>query len=217
MTGSASVKDLVILSADADIEFALRGLLTRAATLGIRPISVEYYRHMHHDPGCLRDSHEFLRSSLRSHAQALVVFDRDGCGREDLTRDQIEALVEKRLAQNGWEQRAAAIVIDPELERWVWADSSEVDRVLGWSGHTPGLRQWLRQEGHLGPSQLKPGRPKEALRAALRSVGKPPSSSLFEQLALCLPLNQCQDPAFAKLVGVLRSWFDETHAGTLQP
>ena len=217
MTGDVSVKDLVILSADADIEFALRGLLARPSDLAIPPISVEYYRHMHHDPGCLRDSHEFLRSSLRSHAHALVVFDRDGSGREDLTRDQIEALVERRLAQNGWEQRAAAVVIDPELERWVWADSSEVDRVLGWSGHTPGLHQWLRREGHLRPSQLKPERPKEALRAALRSVGKPPSSSLFEQLARCLPLNQCQDPAFAKLVEVLRIWFGKTHAGSLQP
>lgn len=217
MSGGVPVKDLVMLCADADIEYALRGLVTRPEDLGIRPVSVTYYRHMHHDPGCFLDSHNFLRPSLRSHARALVVFDREGCGRDDLDRSQIESLVEQHLARNGWGDRAAAIVVDPELERWAWADSSEVDRVLGWSRQAPGLRQWLRQEGHLAPNLLKPDRPKEALRAALRLVGKPPSSSLFEQLARTLPLSRCQDLAFTRLLIVLRNWFGETRGREPQP
>ena len=51
--------------------------------------------------------------------------------------------MEERLAANGWNDRAKAIVVDPELESWVWADSRVVEDVLGWPGHAEDLRSWL--------------------------------------------------------------------------
>jgi hypothetical protein len=33
------------------------------------------------------------------------------------------------LFTSGWENRAAAVVLDPELEIWVWSDSPEVEAV----------------------------------------------------------------------------------------
>lgn len=46
--------------------------------------------------------------------------------------------------------------------------SPEVDKVLGWSGRLPGLRDWLAQEAWMDAGASKPARPKEALQAALR-------------------------------------------------
>jgi hypothetical protein len=217
MTGTAPKKDLVLLAADLSIEFAMRGLLWRPHDLGIRTLAFDAYRHLHHDPGCLNESAEFLRSFLRSHAFAIVVFDREGCGRADLSAEKLEAQVESRLGQNGWGERICAIVIDPELEQWVWGDSPEVDRVVGWLGRAPGLRSWLRTQGLLGEGQKKPPRPKEALEAALRVVGKPRSASLYEELARTVPLGPCTDRSFVKLLGALRGWFDAAHCREGEP
>jgi hypothetical protein len=65
------------------------------------------------------EAHDFLRPFVRSYARALVVFDREGCGQEQRPRDELEQIVEQHLARNGWDDHAAAIAIDPELENWV--------------------------------------------------------------------------------------------------
>lgn len=210
MMTSQPQKDLAVLAADADTEFLLRGLLARSSALGIRALSLDVFRHPHHDPGCLLESHDFLRAMLRSHLHALVVFDREGCGQEHLSRTQIEDQVEQLLARNGWADRAAAVVIDPEVEQWLWSPSQDLDRATGWLGRSPDLRAWLASQGHLQPGSGKPGRPKEAFAAALRRVNKPPSSSIFHQLGGSLPVQGCSDPAFAKLRMSLNAWFGST-------
>jgi hypothetical protein len=99
------------------------------------------------------------------------------------------------------------IVLRPELENWVWSNSPHVEEVLGWSGHAPDLREWLRNQ-HLWPIELmKPGRPKEAMEAALREVGLPRSSALFRRLAEEVSLNGCSDPAFLEFRAVMQRWF----------
>lgn len=112
------------------------------------------------------------------------------------------------MSKNGWGDRAAAIVIEPELEAWVWSISKQVDEKLGWSNRSPKLREWLQRETAFWPAdQAKPARPKEAMEKALREVRKPRSSSIFEDLAKSVSLKGCSDPAFAKLTGKLVEWF----------
>jgi hypothetical protein len=93
--------------------------------LGIRPVAFDVYPHPERDPGCRLKAHEFLRVALASHEHALVLFDRAGCGKEGVGRAALEREVEERLAASGWSARAAAIVMDPELEAWVWVDGQE--------------------------------------------------------------------------------------------
>jgi hypothetical protein len=119
----------------------------------------------------------------------------------------LEADVEQRLATNGWADRARAIVIDPELESWVWSKSPEVDKALGWAGHVPALRPWLTQNGWLHESEAKPARPKEAMDAALRVVRRPRSSAIFRELAERVSFRRCTDAAFGKLITTLQTWF----------
>ena len=46
------VKELVVLAADKDLQFALEGLLARSEALGIRPIEKDIFVEPEHDPGC---------------------------------------------------------------------------------------------------------------------------------------------------------------------
>lgn len=199
--------DLIVLAADKDAEFAMRGILRRAEALRIRPVKVDFIVHPEHDPGCLLRSSDLLRAFLRSHRYACVVLDREGAGREKAARATLEEKIEEQLGRNGWQSRCAAVVIDPELETWVWSDSPEVDRWLGWTGRQPTLREWLRAEGFLPEGSLKPSRPKEAVQKALRIAAKPRSSSLYRHLAENVSLDRCTDAAMQKLRETLRLWF----------
>jgi hypothetical protein len=204
---SAWQSDLVVLVADGDMEFAIRGLLRRPQALPIRSLRVEIHRHLQRDPGCFLTAHDFLRPFASRSAHGLVLFDKQGCGREETSRESLEVVVENRLSAAGWGERAAAVALDPELEIWVWSDSPQVDRCLGWEGRRPPLRQWLRTEGLLSEGARKPHDPKTALRKALRAGGKGASAAIFEELASGVSLDRCADPAFLKLRRLLASWF----------
>jgi hypothetical protein len=202
-------KDLVVLVADKNIEFAVKGLLSRPRALGMRPITSDLFVHPYRDPGCLLDGHSFLRPLVNRYLYALVIFDREGCGRERLSREELEQQVKGRLSQSGWGDRAASIVLDPELEIWVWSDSPHVDSVLGWSGRQPDLRTWLAEKGFVEANAPKPNRPKEAIQEALRLVRKHRSSALYFQLATKVSVNRCVDPSFSKFKAILKNWFSE--------
>jgi hypothetical protein len=207
MTSIGTEKDLVVLAADGQMEFAVKGLLSRGPALGFRELSVDIHVHPAKDPGCLLQGHDFLRPFHKQYRHAIVMLDRDGCGREDSPRHVLEGDLEKRLSSSGWGDRAAAIVLDPELEVWVWSDSAVVDAVLGWTGRTPGLADWLRAEGFSSGRHTKPNRPKEALEKALRLARKGRSSAIFLQLAQQVGLDRCTDPAFLKFKAAMQKWF----------
>jgi hypothetical protein len=207
MTPGSDLKDLVILAADKNMEHAIRGLLCRNESLRVRPLSCDVYVHPEKDPGCFLKGHDFVRSFHRSYLHAIVMFDREGCGQESRSRDQLEREVEDRLSQAGWERRAAAIVIDPELENWVWSNSPHVEICLGWKDRAPRLRQWLVAEGYSAGPESKPMHPKQAVEQALRTVKKPRSSSIYLQLAQNVTLEGCIDGAFLKFRQTISSWF----------
>ena len=56
------MKDLVILAADKDLEFALRGMLSRPEALGIRPVeaNTDIFVEPEHDPACALRGVDFL-------------------------------------------------------------------------------------------------------------------------------------------------------------
>jgi len=200
-------KDLIALVADKNLEFALRGVLTRPRSLGIREISFEINIHMERDPGCFQKGAEFLRALVAHYNYALVVFDRIGSGQEKSARVELEFRVESEMQECGWRGRSASIVIDPELDIWIWSNSPHVDRILGWTKSQLALRRWLVQEAFINASTQKPSRPKEALEAALRLAKKPRSSSIYFSIANKVSLKRCVDPAFLKLKSVLINWF----------
>jgi hypothetical protein len=200
-------RDLIALVADTSMDHALRGVLSRHVSLGIRQVKFDSYVHPHRDPGCLREAHDFLGPLSRQYSYALVMLDHEGCGTEVVNRNDLEEQLEHQIAQSGWGSRVAAIVIAPELDAWVWSDSPQVDTVLGWLGRKPALREWLKEQGLLEAGAYKPRRPKEAVEQALECVRKARSAALYGELAQRVSVDRCVDPAFSKLKKVLQGWF----------
>ncbi len=199
-------QDLIVLVADQNMAATIESLLTRSDSLGIRGIRAEVRPHPRHDPGCRTQAADFLRPFTNKFDHALVLFDREGCGDELRPIAELEAGVHEQLVRSGWDQRARAIVLDPELEAWIWSDSPLVDECCGWNGQLLPLRTWIAERFEL-LGNGKPKRPKEAFHAALREGGKIPSSSLFRDLASRIGLSRCTDRAFQELKTTLARWF----------
>ncbi len=200
--------DLVLLVPGKDDREALDGLLSkRHASFQIRPLRYDILVHPRRDPGCFREAPDILSTFLGRSRYALVIFDHEGSGQESTTAADLEADLKRRLAASGWEDRAEGLVIQPELEIWLWASYPHVDDALGWKGRNPDLRTWLAQEKLWTSGEPKPARPKEAMRAALREAQVRPSSSIFRRIAERVSLEACTDPAFRRLHDLLRQWF----------
>ncbi len=201
-------KDLIVLAADKDTRFTVEGLLGRHQALNIRPLKYEIITHPEHDPGCLTRSDGILKLYHKTHRFALVLFDREGCGKEKTPREDLEQEVEDQLTRVGWSSRAAVLVIDPELEIWVWSDSPHVISELGWKDQDQDIRTWLIEQGFPNDQdQQKPARPKEAMEAVLKRSKKPKSSAIFRSRAEKVSLSRCADAAFLKFRTVLQGWF----------
>ena len=204
----AGTNDLVILVADTSIEAVVRAILKRPEALQIRGLTRKIYVHPDRDPGCRTKPHAVLTRQLSTAFRfALVVFDRQGSGGESSDVATLETHVTDQLVRVGWNDRAAAVAIDPELEVWVWADSPHVADALGWTGRDPALRDWLAERGVWPRQDVEPRDPKRAVDMALDEVCKPRSSELYGRLATHVSLARCTDPSFGRLRSQLQTWF----------
>jgi hypothetical protein len=61
---STDPKDLFVLTADKDAQFAVEELLRRGEALQIRQITFDCVVHADHDGGVRKRAHEFLRTFL---------------------------------------------------------------------------------------------------------------------------------------------------------
>lgn len=161
------MSDLIVLTADLDMENAMKGVLTRHQSLAIRQISTNIVRHPQHDPGCAAQGVDFLSRYADQYDHGLLMFDHEGSGREQTDRKQLQASLNADLARRPWEGQARALVIQPELESWIWSDSPHVGTVLGWRNQPTSLRAWLLEQGWLREGGDKPDRPKRGLPGRL--------------------------------------------------
>ena len=199
------MKDLVVLVADGCMKSSLHEILSRHESLGARPITFDVFGHPEHDPGVLLRGHLFVQPLREDYSHALLVFDRDGCGDPRAVTD-LSTAVQANLNLSGWTGRSAVIILDPELEAWVWSDSPHVAKALGWSGAQK-LRKWLMDNGHLREGDVKPTDPKRAMEKALEKVGLPQSTSIYRKIARTVSLARCTDPAFLSLRATISGWF----------
>lgn len=200
----------MILVADTDIELTMRGLLSSPVTLGIRPIDFEVFTHPRHDPGCVHEGVSFLTKYSGEFSHGLLVLDHEGSGREDRTSNNLEDELDCEFRRTAWDERCKAIVLEPELEAWVWSTSPHVYAVAGWKGRGDELRSCLVGKGLWRDGEMKPHRPKEAFHVALRAARKPRSVSLYWQIAERVSLERCADRSFHVFRDTVRKWFSCT-------
>ena len=117
----------------------------------------------------------------------------------------MESQLDARL-DNQWKNAAKAIVIEPELDIWMWGSDNAVEMSIEWPAGKS-VREWLREQGFEFYANEKPTRPKEALEAALRVPALPRSSALYQHIAGRISLPRCKDAAFIRLRNQLLAWF----------
>ena len=202
--------DLVCLVADSNMEAAVSGLLDRPRALGIRQITRKVPVHQEKDSGCCHYPMKVLQAYRDSAKHALIVLDLDWDGAPGASGADLERFIENRLDREGMGRWAVPVVIEPELEAWVFSDSPHVDEVLGWKGRDPALRDALEQQKLWMPKEPKPVDPKAALKWALKTARKRPlSSAYFRELAQKVSTKNCRDRAFRRFRQLLRRWFPQ--------
>jgi hypothetical protein len=203
------MSDLICLVADENMEAVMQGLFTRPQALGIHPIEHEVVVHPRRDPGCFHEAAEILKTYRHSHAHALALLDQAWQGTPATTGLELEAMLRERFRRTGLNGWAEVVVIDPELEIWVFGNSPWVDRCLGWAGRNMPLRAWLESEQLWPVAAQKPTDPKVAVERSLRELRRPRSSSIYRDLASNVSLDRCTDRAFLRLKALLQMWFPE--------
>lgn len=201
------MRDLLCLVADGNMKAAVTALLARPKALGIRPVEVEVIVHPRRDPGWFYDSDGLLRGAREEARHAIVLLDQAWDGAPEGGAEEAEALLEGRMRTSGLQDWARAVVIEPDLEVWVFNDSPHVATALGWHGRRTALRNALADLGFWPPEVGKPRDPKAAVMWALRQVRKPRSSSIYRDIAARVSLSRCRDRSFLRFRDLLRSWF----------
>ena len=204
-------RDVVFLVADGAMEQMLRGFFARPQfhrSLGCGPIDFDPAEDLivapTKDPGVYGTARELLRPFEPSHQHAVVMLDNDWEGSPG--RDQIHDNVSTAL-KNAWE-KFAVIVIDPELEAWVWQDNPHVAEAFNCPTN---FRDILAKSNHWPSDLLKPPDPKEALNHLRKRYKADRQNAAFRRLAAKISVRHCQDPAFNHLCDSLRTWFPETY------
>jgi len=206
------VIDLICVVADKCIDAAIDQVLRRPNALGIRDITFETIVHPRRDPGCFHESAELLAGYTTHAHHALVVLDQEWMGAPASAGTELERLLEASLQAIGTAKWARAVVIDPELEAWVFADSPHVATALGCQSFLD-LRTKLEGAGLWSADRRKPADPKRAVEWALHQARRPRSSSIYREIATSVSLRRCEDPSFLRLTELLRGWFGEDQRG----
>lgn len=167
------------------MEYGVRGLLSRPKAIGIRQVDTEVLVHVRRDPGCVHGAHDLLRAYVKDYRHALVMFDRQGSGREAQPPDALRQEVKGRLEASGWDDRAEVILLDPELEVWAFSPSPHVEACLGWHRKRGSLRAWAKQQDLWLDGHAKPGSPRETLDRILRHVSSRRAPDT--RLGTCIP------------------------------
>jgi hypothetical protein len=158
------------------------------------------------DGGMHKYCHALLQENgyMESHQHLVVMLDQKFGGERPAAEVREEVLA--NLQQCGWADRADVVVIDPELEVWVWQDNPHVERAVGYSGRTK-LRELLNNDDEWPGGRDKPIQPKDLFKAVCKRFKQSYSPSLYRDIVEKVSIAGCTDQAFHQLVASLVRWF----------
>jgi len=200
------MRDLALLVADKNAEYAMRGALGRPSALGIRQVDYQVLVEQGRDGGVRSRGCQLLNALRAGYSHALMILDHEGSG-TSVASLELEASLDEDLGRV-WGDRGKAIVIEPEVDVWMWGDETHLRSVVGWR-FREGIRDWLARESFAFGQRGKPVRPKEALEAVFFRANVPRSSACYQQIASRISLQRCQDPAFVRMRASLTQWFGD--------
>lgn len=214
MSAVNAKRDCLFFVADKNIEAIVAGCLERPhahTRLGCRAFQFNTsldlkVAHGQNDCGIYKIANALLQPYASSHHRVVVILDSAWNGTPGA--NAIKQAVEAHCVNAGWlPNTSCAIVIDPELENWVWQDNAHVLRALSSELSYNKLRQELVSKLFWREGESKPHQPKEAVEFVLRQNRVPRSSALYKKLASQVSSDGCIDEAFLNLKTTLRTWF----------
>ncbi len=181
--------DCVFLLADKQMKETFDGFLGRDKfhlSLGTRLFTYEMYApdRRFGDSGIFEKGHDFLERYRATCHHAIVALDHQWEGAP--APEIIQQTVKSKLVGKGWtEDSVEVIVIEPELEVWLWQDSPHIARAFKDFNYSPysSLRKWLEVRGFWEPASLKPAQPKDAFELLCRISRTPRSSAIYQKIA----------------------------------
>ena len=207
------MRPLVFLVADKDMEQMLQGFFEWDGWPAIVPcapfeLNVQQdirVAHGQNDPGLYARADELLQPFRGKYQRVVVMVDAEWAGSPGASA--IRERISQHIINAGWEpEDGLALVLDPEVDAWLWSHSPHVAELMGW-GKAEKLRRALERQGYMKEGTMKPMRPKEAAEWALRQTKKPRSSALYKKIAKRVSIERCQDPALRDLRSALARWF----------
>jgi hypothetical protein len=182
------MKDLFVLTADADMQAVFWAVLGRFDALGIRPISSGVDRHVNRDPGVFGEGPEFIRRTIpkNDYSHFILALDHHGSGCNKPLAECAKAL-QARMDSCTFKDCSIVVLLDPELEEWLWHDPAAIPCSVV-AGTIPG--------------------PKERLRQVFK---RKPLPRDFEQITAGADLQAWNSsPSFRILKTTLQNWFPAT-------
>lgn len=203
------MRDCVFLVADNQMAAMVEGFLTRDQchlSLGCGPFDFDAGSDIvvdpNRDPGVYSRGHELLAQYASSHQRAVVMLDAAWEGAPGPA--EIQAKISQDLAAR-W-GTCLVVVLEPELEAWIWQDNQHVAEALG-MGDYAALRAELEAADFWRAGEPKPYKPKEAVERVLYQARIPRSSAIYRKIASRASTKHCVDPAFLTLRDGLSGWF----------
>lgn len=207
------MRDCLFFVADSNIEFAIRGLFEREGifhAIGCLPFSFDHKQDLavargQNDPGLYARAKDLIQPFHGTHRRIIIIMDEAWDGTPGAVK--IEEQLNAHINAAGWAAKdGRAVVVSPEADNWIWADSPHTAIALGWETFEQ-VRSWLNSQGMWPDNVPKPPMPKEALEKVLRLKCKPRSSSIYRIISGKSSLKRCVDPSVQKIFSILREWF----------
>jgi hypothetical protein len=193
------------------MQLSVRTLLTeRRPDLAIREITFDITKHPGHDGGVVKYAPEFLSVFRNTHRYAVVMLDVEFDGSPG-DANRIEAMLQERLDNRGWQGHSQVIAIDPELEVWAWCAPHHTLEALNATNQE--VRRIAENKGWWDAEGRRFTRPKALFREVARAKQIAGPARLFPRLARQISVERCHDRAFVRFRDILRHWFG-TRAGT---
>lgn len=93
------MKDLALILADKNMDFAMRGILGRPRAIGIRSVSYEIRQHVNRDGGVRTTGPETLALLRKQFHHGLVMLDWEGSGTKAKNAIALEQELDARLGR----------------------------------------------------------------------------------------------------------------------
>jgi len=211
-------RDVVFHLADGNMEAGFRAFFARDDwhhALGCRRFTIDpdserdiFRKGGQTDGGLWKHAHTNLTPFRALYDHAVIILDADfdpHPGAKVLCKD-----IAKGMTSAGWAPDSfCVVVIDPELEAWLWAPNQNVALAFGFDSIEE-LRTPLEQENLWEAGKPKPGDLKAARDRAAKLGGKKTGGPLFKGVfggISSRALGKCVEPGFKTMRKALQTWF----------